>query len=102
MSTVVVATAVPLPGQREAVLAAFEKAIPLVHAERGCERYALHEAPDKLVMIERWADQEAIQGHLQGAPFQELHAALEGKLDGELQVMVLSPHPAGTAEQGAI
>lgn len=102
MSTVVVATVVPLPGEREAVLAAFEKAVPLVHAEAGCELYALHEAPDKVVMIEKWANQEAIQGHLQGAPFQELHTALEGKIDGELQVMVLSPHPAGTAGQGAL
>lgn len=102
MSTVVVATVVPLPGQREALVAAFEKAIPLVHAERGCERYALHESADKLVMIERWADDEAIQGHLHGAAFQELHAALEGKIEGDLQVMVLAPHPAGTAEQGAV
>lgn len=102
MSTVVVATVVPLPGQREAILAAFEQAVPRVHAEAGCELYALHEAPDKVVMIEKWADQEAIQAHLQGAPFQELHTALEGKIEGELQVMVLSPHPAGEAGQGAL
>ena len=102
MSTVVVATVVPLPGQREALLAAFEKAIPLVHAERGCERYALHESDDQLVMIEKWADGEAIQAHLQGAAFQELHSALEGRIDGELQVMVLAPHPAGTDDQGTL
>lgn len=102
MSIVVVATARPLPEHRHEVIAAFERAIPLVHGERGCEKYALHEAPDRLVMIERWADGEATQAHVAGQPFKELSAALEGKLASDLEVLVLSPHPAGTAEQGEI
>lgn len=102
MSIIVVATARPLPEHRDEVLAAFERAIPLVHGEKGCEKYALHEAPDRLVMIERWADGEATQGHVAGEPFQELSAALKGKLAAELEVLILAPHPAGTAEQGEI
>lgn len=102
MSIVVVATARPLPEHRDAVIAAFERAIPLVHGEKGCERYALHESPDALVMIERWADGEATQGHVAGEPFKELSAALEGKLTSGLEVVVLTPHPAGTTEQGQI
>lgn len=102
MSIVVVATARPLPEHREEVIAAFERAIPLVHEEQGCERYALHEAPDRIVMIERWAGQEATQAHVAGEPFKELSAALEGKLDSDLEVLVLAPRPIGTVEQGRI
>lgn len=102
MSIVVVATARPLPEHRDEVLAAFERAIPLVHGEKGCEKYALHEAPDAFVMIERWADGEATQAHVAGEPFKALSAALEGKLASDLDVVVLTPHPAGTPEQGAI
>ena len=102
MSIVIVATARPLPEHRDEVIAAFEKAIPLVHGEAGCEKYALHEAPDRLVMIERWADGEATKGHVAGEPFKELAAVLEGKLAAELEILVLSPHPAGSAEQGEL
>ena len=102
MSIVVVATARPLPEHRDEVIAAFERVIPAVHGETGCEKYALHEAPDRLVMIERWADGEATQAHVAGEPFKELSAALEGKLAAELEILVLSPHPAGTAGQGEL
>lgn len=102
MSIIVVATARPLPGHRDEVIAAFEQAIPLVHGEEGCEKYALHEGPDSLVMIERWADGDATKGHVAGEPFKALSAGLEGKLASDLEVLVLTPHPAGTAEQGQI
>jgi quinol monooxygenase YgiN len=52
MSVVVVVTAFPLPGHRTEVVAAFEAAITQVHGEPGVELYALHEGPDRLVMIE--------------------------------------------------
>jgi quinol monooxygenase YgiN len=60
MSVVVVATAIPAPGHRDEVVAAFEKVIPTVHAEdEGCELYALHEGEDRLVMVEKWTSLEA-------------------------------------------
>jgi len=41
MAVVVVATAIPLPGHRDEVIAAFEAAIAKVHAsEDGCLLYA--------------------------------------------------------------
>lgn len=49
MSVVVVVTAYPVPDQRAEVIAAFEDAISLAHDEPGVERYAMHEAPDRLV-----------------------------------------------------
>ena len=54
MSVVVVVTAFPLPGRRAEVIAAFEEAMARVHYEPGVEIYALHEGPDRLVMIEKY------------------------------------------------
>ena len=52
MSVVLVATAFPVPEHRAEVIAACEAAITRVHDEPGVELYALHEGPDRLVMIE--------------------------------------------------
>ena len=66
MSVVVVATITPLPGHADEVIAAFAETIPLVHAEDGCELYALHRAEDRLIMIEKWASREALGDAQQG------------------------------------
>jgi quinol monooxygenase YgiN len=102
MSVVVIATAFPLPGHRAEVAAAFEAAISRVHGEPGVELYALHEGPDRLVMIEKYASEEARAQHGKGAALAGLLAALDGKLSTRLDVQVLEPHPAGSAELGAL
>jgi quinol monooxygenase YgiN len=102
MSVIVVATAFPAPEHRAEVIKSFEAIIASVHDEPGCELYALHEGPDRLVMIEKWASQDALAEHGKGPALAELHAVLDGKLVADLDVQVLAPHPAGTARQGAL
>ena len=102
MSVVVVVTALPLPERREQVVAAFETAIARVHDEPGVELYALHEGRDRLVMIEKYASEQARSEHLKGAALADLRAALEGTLRTGLEAQVLAPHPAGTAQKGAL
>jgi len=103
MSVVVVATVVPVPEHRAEVIEALERTIAAVQAEdEGCEFYALHEGEDRLVMIEKWTNAEALATHGQGAALQELNRAFAGKLAGAPDVQVLHPHPAGTAEQGTL
>ena len=103
MSVVVVATAFPIPEHRAEVIAAFEAAIDKVHSEEpGCELYALHEGRDRLVMIEKYASQDAVAEHRKGAGLALLRASLEGKLAGELDIQVLVPHPAGTKSKGEL
>jgi quinol monooxygenase YgiN/Mg-chelatase subunit ChlD len=104
VSIIIVATASPLPEHREEVIAAFEKAEESVHAtEDGCLLYALHEAPDgDLVMIEKYADQAAFDAHVSGAGLAALVADLKGKLTGRMDVKILTPHPAGSPEKGAL
>lgn len=102
MSVVVVVTAFPAPGLRAEVIAAFEAAITRVHGEPGVELYALHEGPDRLVMIEKYESEQARSEHVKGAALAELRSALDGKLSSGLDVQVLIPHPAGNAQKGAL
>lgn len=102
MSVVVVVTAYPVPDQRAEVIAAFEHAISLAHDEPGLERYALHEGPDRLVMIEKYESERARSEHLKGAALAGLRTALDGRLSSGLDIQVLAPHPAGNPGKGAI
>ena len=105
--SVVVATITPQPEHAQAVREAVLAAVPQVHAEEGCERYALHEARDgSLVMIEQWAGPEALAAHGEGEPFTELSRRLEGKLAaGPLQAEGPPPprrsHARGGTREGA-
>ncbi len=102
MSVVVVATAFPIPEHRAEVIAAFEKAIPRVHDEPGVELYARHEGRDRLVMIEKYESERVRSAHGRSEALADLLSALEGKLSRPLDVQVLTPHPAGTVEQGVL
>ena len=103
MSVVVVATITPQSEHTQAVREAVLAAVPQVHAEEGCERYALHEARDgSLVMIEQWASPEALAAHGRGEPFTELSRQLEGKLAGAPELKVLTAVPVGDDGKGAL
>lgn len=102
MSVVVVATIIPLPEYRDDVIAAFTATIPPVHAEDGCELYALHQGKDRLVMIEKWASRAALATHSQGAALTALNPQLAGKLTGPPEVIVLDAVPAGDAAKGEL
>jgi quinol monooxygenase YgiN len=103
MSVTVVATIFPLPEHRSEVISAFEKVIAKVHAEdAGCHLYALHEGDDRLVMIEKWESQDALDSHSAGPAVAELGPQLAGKLVTAPDLQVLRPHPAGSAEQGVL
>lgn len=103
MSIVVVATAYPVPEHRDEAIKAFETVIAQVHRDdAGCQLYALHEGPDRLVMIEKWETPEALAAHGRGTAVADLTASLDGKLSKDLDVQVLTPHPAGTAQQGTL
>jgi quinol monooxygenase YgiN len=102
-AVIIVATAFPIPEHKAEVVAAFEAAMAKVHSEEpGCELYALHEGDDRLVMIEKYASQDAVDQHIKGAGLAGLRAALEGRLSSPIDVQVLVPHPAGSTDKGAL
>src|SRR3954451_9673942 len=102
MSIVVVATAFPAPEHRADLIAACEAAIARVHDEPGVQLYALHEGPDRLVMIEKYESEQAFSEHSKGRALADLLSFFEGKLSNALDVQVLVPHPAGNARKGAL
>ena len=102
MSVVVVATIVPLPEHRDEVIAALTQTIPKVHAEDGCELYALHQAEDRLMMIEKWASPEALSTHRRGAALAAMNPQLAGKVTGRAEVIVLQAVPAGDPPKGQL
>lgn len=102
MPVVIVATIVPIAEHRDAVMAAVQAAAAQVHDEPGCELYALHEAPDRLVLVEKWASPEALSAHRGGAALATLGGALRGKVAAAPDVVVLRPAPAGDAAKGQL
>jgi quinol monooxygenase YgiN len=85
------------------VIAAFEQAIDRVTREDpGYQLYALHEGPDRLVMIEKYTSQDAASEHSKSPALAELPAALEGNLSSPLDVQILTPHPAGDPSKGEL
>jgi quinol monooxygenase YgiN len=54
------------------------------------------------VMIEKYTSMEALKAHGKSAELAELAAALDGKLTQPMDLQVLAPHSAGSAEKGAL
>jgi quinol monooxygenase YgiN len=102
VSVVVVATIKPLPEHRDEVIAVFTETIARVHAEDGCELYALQQADDRLIMVEKWASQAALDAHRRGAALAGLNPRLAGKMAGPAEVIVLRPVPAGDPAKGQL
>jgi len=102
LSVVVVATIVPLAEHRDEVVAAFKETITQVHDEDGCELYALNEAKDRLIMIEKWASREALRVHGTSPALTAMNPKLDGKLARPPEIIVLSQLPAGDPAKGAL
>jgi quinol monooxygenase YgiN len=102
VSVVVVATITPKPDQVVAVRDALLAAVPKVHAEPGCELYAVHEGDGQFVMVERWETPEALNVHGRAEALSTLGGQLADKLAAPLDVRRLAPVPAGEADKGAL
>ena len=101
---VLVVTQKVLPDRVEEARAALREAIEAVHArDEGCELYALYAVPDdpaRLVMLEKWTSQEALQAHARKPHIVAL-AGVEA-LDGPPEVVVLEPLGYGDAAKGRL
>lgn len=102
---VLVATIVAKASQEELVEKTLMAAVPKVHAEPGCLRYALHRkagTAGEFVMIEKWASQEALDAHMKAAAFLEVGAALAEALAAPLDIVLLDAISVGDPEAGAV
>ena len=97
-----IATITPKPDQMDAVEAALREIIPAVHAEDGCELYALHRGRDRLMFVEKWRDMEALSTHGSGANSKVLGEKLKGLVAGPPDIQILRAVPAGDDVKGAV
>lgn len=106
MSTItVVALAKFKPGTEDAAVAAFTKAIEQTHTEEGCINYALHRSntdPQQYVVVERWADQAALDAHFQQPWMGTLFSDLADYLVEPPAIHFLAPLPIGDPVKGAL
>lgn len=97
-----VATITPLAEYRDAVRDALLATVEQVHLEDGCELYALHQTPEKFVIIECWANTDAHLAHKTNTPIAQLLLAIDGKLAAPLDVIVLEPLPSSDRVKGQL
>ncbi|RCV50417.1 putative quinol monooxygenase [Marinitenerispora sediminis] len=90
------------PDARDRVRDALRAAAARVHEEPGCELYALHEAEDRLVLVEKWASRRALDTHSAATAVRDLHARVDDLLLAPAEVTVLSPVPSGRPDRGAL
>ncbi len=99
---VVVAVFEPVEGMVDALREALVASIPAVHAEQGCELYALHDAADGgIYLVEKWTTVEDLDRHGTGEAVAALgRATAESCID--VKVTRMTPVPAGTEAQGLV
>jgi len=102
-AVVVVAVFTAAPGRLADLRTALVEAIPAVHAEEGCELYAIHDAPqDQIYMLEKWSSADLLDAHSRGSAVARLQELTHGLTAGDVQVIPMHPIPAGTPSQGLL
>ncbi|HXE17196.1 MAG TPA: putative quinol monooxygenase [Stellaceae bacterium] len=95
----VIAIITAKPGQRAAVLAAFNANVPAVRAEQGCIEYGAAVdtgtspakfGEDTFVVVEKWASPEALRAHA-ASPHMAAYAAKTKDLLANRVIHVLDP-----------
>lgn len=103
---VVIAVVHAAAGARDAVESLVrEQLIPGTHAEEGCITFALHRDtrdPDRLVIIECWADGAALGAHLETPHLAAFRAAVAPLSAAPADVYVLEGVAAGDAIKGVL
>ena len=99
---VVLAVFEPVEGMVDALREALVASIPAVHAEQGCELYAIHDGADGVIyMIEKWTTVEDLDRHGAGEAVAALQQATAESCVN-VEVTRMSPIPAGTEGQGLL
>jgi quinol monooxygenase YgiN len=73
----VIATIHPKPGHADALIGEMQANVANVHDEPGCLHYTYHRGiddPEAIVVIERWASEEALMAHAAAPHMMEFSA----------------------------
>ncbi|HVB52146.1 MAG TPA: antibiotic biosynthesis monooxygenase [Acidimicrobiales bacterium] len=73
-----------------------------VHAEPGCEFYALHKTGDRVVLVEKWTDDHALDVHRTAPSLLKLRAETADLVAEPWDIEFLTPLPLGDPAKGAL
>ncbi len=103
MKVIVTAVFHPVSGRSAELATAMRAGIEAVHAEPGCELYAIHDAEDgTITMIEKWSSRADLDAHSKGPGTATLLASIEGLIAAPPVVTLMTPIPMGDSERGAL
>jgi quinol monooxygenase YgiN len=102
MPVVVVATLTVKPESLDAVRDILTTAIEEVHGEPGCQLYSLHQSGETFVVVEQWADEEALKVHSTAPAIGKMFSAAGEHLAGAPDIKMLQPVPAGDPGKGQL
>jgi quinol monooxygenase YgiN len=100
---VAVVTIHPKPGKLDEVVAMFKEEIPVVHDQAGCELFALHTTDDRVVLIEKWADEETMRANANRPDLPAFSKRLADVVEGGVwEGIVLQAVPIGDPAKGTV
>lgn len=92
MSITVIATFHPAEGSRDSLLDVLLRHVPAVREEPGCLSYTPHTVGKSgLVLIESWADGDALKAHGEGPVLATLNAAAEPLTAAPMDLVIARP-----------
>lgn len=92
-------------GRVDDAIAAITETIVATHDEAGCLSYALHRdrnAPETLVLVERWTSHVALESHLQQPYVAALGAKAAELLAAPPAIHICDPIPVGDPMKGTL
>jgi quinol monooxygenase YgiN len=98
---VVVAIITPKSGKLAEVEELITGVSPAVHNETGCELYAIHKNTDTLVIVEKWADGEALAAHRSSTTMAEFGRKVVDLVEARA-AYVVEAVPVGDATKGTL
>jgi quinol monooxygenase YgiN len=106
MSEVIVAVVLQAkPGSGARLRKLMVQSAQETHCEPGCLTFALNVAnndPDRMALIERWADQQALDAHMEQPYVRQLFADLADVLAAPPVTAFCSALPAGDPAKGTL
>lgn len=102
MAIVVIATFTPKPDMDQDLVELLKETAGAVHAEYGCQRWAVHAGGGQVVVIESWIDKDALRAHGEGTVLATLNNRAKHFLKEAMKINLLRPVPAGDDDKGSI
>jgi quinol monooxygenase YgiN len=102
MPVVVVATMTAKPESIDTVREILTRTIEDVHQEPGCQLYSLHESGDAFVLVEQWADADALKTHSTAPAVTTMFKDTREHLASKPDIKVLQPIVAGDPDKGQL